>query len=502
MRLFGLETEYGITREDIRDPDPVVESMELVRAYLARPFRQEWDYSAEDPRQDDRGFRADRLAQDEEEERFEKEKDRQRPFSFQEMKSDLALNNGARFYNDHTHPEYSTPECRSLFDLLLHDRAGERIVQECADRRNASLGNPGVQIYKNNTDYKGHSYGCHDNYLLPRSVPFERISGGLIPFLVTRQICAGAGKMGVESADGYQPGVFQLSQRADFIEVEMSVDTMTRRPIINTRDEPHADRSKYRRLHQILGDSNLAEYSTALKVGTTWLVLRLIEEDAAPPDAVIAEPVRSVHEVSHDITCKKPVRLLSGKTPGPIDHQRIFLKAAQKRFGHEDDQETRWILNQWEQVLNDLEFRPETLSDRLDWAAKKWLLETYMEEEKAAWDDPRLVALDLEYHNLNPDRGLYHALEASGRIQRLTAEQDVKKAISQPPQDTRAAIRGLCLDRFHDQIASIQWEKVTFKNGFFRHELDLKNLFDPDEISELRKKVQEARNPGEIKSST
>ena len=404
------------------------------------------------------------------------------------MKSDLVLTNGARFYNDHTHPEYSSPECRSLKALIAHDRAGERIVQECADRRSAELGGPYVQIYKNNTDFHGHSYGCHDNYLLPRSIPFERIVRYLTPFLVTRQIFAGAGKIGIETAGGYTAGVYQLSQRADFIEVEMSVDTMDRRPIINTRDEPHADRSRYRRLHQILGDANLSETATALKVGTTWLTLRLIEENLSP-EAAILRPVEAVRAVSRDTTCKKTVPLLDGKAISPIDHQRRYLAAAQKAFGKETDEDTRWVLKKWEEVLDDLESDPGRLADRLDWAAKKWLLETFIEAEGCGWTDPRLIGLDLEYHNLNPDRGLFIALEMEGRMERLTTDAEIKEAMTSPPSDTRAAVRGLCVERFYDQIDRIQWERVVFRNGLFKKDLDLSNLFDPVEIAALHARI-------------
>ena len=308
MRLFGLETEYGIAREDLDAMDPVVESMQVVRAHLTSAFERTWDYGAEDPHEDARGFRASHLQQDREEDEFAK-RDAHRPFSFHEMKSDLVLPNGARFYNDHTHPEYSTPECRTVVDLVAHDRAGERILQRAADRRNRALGGPYVQLYKNNTDFHGHSYGCHDNYLVPRSVPFGKLAAGLLPFLVTRQVIAGAGKVGVEGQEqGFKPGRFQLSQRADFIETELSVDTMHNRPILNTRDEPHADRMRYRRLHLIVGDANMAEYATALKVGTTALVLELIRRDHAP-SFEIGDPVTAIKTVSHDPDLKHVIRL-------------------------------------------------------------------------------------------------------------------------------------------------------------------------------------------------
>ena len=267
VRLFGIETEYGIAREDSQTADPVVESMELVRSYIAGPFVRRWDYAGEHPHEDQRGFRVAELAQDREEAAFAS-LDAHRPFSFYDMKSDVMLPNGARFYNDHTHPEYSTPECRSLKDLIAHDRAGERILIAAANHRNEILGGDFVQLYKNNTDFHGHSYGCHDNYLVSRGVDFETLVRGLMPFLVSRQVIAGAGKVGQEAQEcGFTPGGFQLSQRADFMEAELGVDTMHNRPILNTRDEPHANPTRYRRLHLILGDANMCEYATALKVG-------------------------------------------------------------------------------------------------------------------------------------------------------------------------------------------------------------------------------------------
>src|SRR5882757_2921807 len=282
-RVFGLETEYGITLNGAETVDVVTESIELVRRYTEHGAHMKWDYELEDPHLDARGFRAKELLQDTDESAYY-EIDKNRPLSFEEIKSDLVLSNGARFYNDHAHPEYSTPECTTLREIVAHDKAGERVVDECARRRNQKLPEgQEVRLYKNNTDFVGHSYGCHDNYLLSRSVPWDRIVSGALPFLITRQIFAGAGKMGVEaeSAAG-QPGVYQISQRADFFSVLVSIDTMNRRPLVNTRDEPHADASKYRRFHVIVGDSNMSEWATAMKLGTTALVLELIERGEAP----------------------------------------------------------------------------------------------------------------------------------------------------------------------------------------------------------------------------
>ena len=496
MRLFGLETEYGITREDVEAVDPVVESMELVRAYLIGAFERKWDYSGEDPHEDARGFRVPGLQQDREEDEFAKI-DAHRPFSFHEMKSDLVLPNGARFYNDHTHPEYSTPECRTLIDLIAHDRAGERIVQRAARRRNQALGGPHVQLYKNNTDFHGHSYGCHDNYLLPRAVPFERIIAGLLPFLVSRQIITGAGKVGTEAQEqGFRPDAYQLSQRADFIEAELSVDTMHNRPIVNTRDEPHADRRMYRRLHLIVGDANMCEYATALKVGTTRLVLDLIVRGETP-SLELEDSVAAIKQISRDPDLKQVVRRASGKSLSGLEVQAEYYAAAIKALSGEDE-ETDWVLREWGETLALLAADRSQLIGRLDWVTKRWLLETFMREQRIEWDDPWLASLDLEYHNVDPERGLFLGLEADGKAMRLTRDEAVEAAIAAGPVDTRAGIRGLCIRRFPDQIKSVQWELVHFKGGLLPKTLDLGDLFEPRAVQELWGIVQSADSPAEV----
>jgi Pup amidohydrolase len=496
MRLFGLETEYGITREDLTSVDPVVESMELVRAHLAATFERTWDYSGEDPREDARGFRATRLQQDREEDEFAK-LDAHRPFSFHEMKSDLVLPNGARFYNDHTHPEYSTPECRSLIDLVAHDRAGERIVQRAAERRNRALGGPHVQLYKNNTDFHGHSYGCHDNYLVPRSIPFSQLSAGLLPFLVSRQVIAGAGKVGIEAQEeGFQPGAYQLSQRADFMETELSVDTMHNRPIVNTRDEPHADRSKYRRLHLIVGDANMCEYATALKVGTTRLVLDLIARGESP-SVEIEDPVAAIKLIARDPELKQVVRRTSGGSVSALDLQAEYYGAAKKVLAGQDE-ESDWILREWGETLALLAADRAQLVGRLDWVTKLWLLDTFVREQRIGWNDPWLASLDLEYHNVDPERGLFLGLEAEGKTVRLTQHDAVNAAMSAGPFDTRGGIRGQCIRRFPDQIKSIQWERVQFRGGLMPNTLDLSDLFEPDAVRALSSILEAAESPTEV----
>ncbi len=498
MRLFGLETEYGITREDQETVDPVTESMALVRAHLSAAFERRWDYSGEDPHEDARGFRVSGLQQDKEEDQFA-EMDAHRPFSFHEMKSDLVLPNGARFYNDHTHPEYSTPECRSLKDLIAHDRAGERIVQRAAARRNRDLGGPHVQLYKNNTDFHGHSYGCHDNYLVSRAIPFSTLVSGLMPFLVTRQVVAGSGKIGIESQEsGFVPGRYQLSQRADFVETDLSVDTMHNRPILNTRDEPHADRARYRRLHLIVGDANMCEYATALKVGTTRLVLELIERDAAPT-LDVEQPVAAIKALSRDPDLKTTVRVNQGTALTGLEIQEQYLSQAQKALKGADP-ETDWVLKEWEETLESLRSDRGRLVGKLDWVTKLWLLETFAREERLGWDDPWLASLDLEYHNVNQDRGLYLGLEAEGKTWRLSGDHEVEAALAAGPEDTRGGLRGLCVRRFPEQVKSVQWERIQFTGGWRARTLDMEDLFDPDEVRACAETFEQAASPEEALS--
>ena len=500
MRLFGLETEYGITRSDVAEVDPVVESMELVRAYLTASFERRWDYTGEEPHQDARGFRVSGLQQDKEEDEFAK-LDAHRPFSFHEMKSDLVLPNGARFYNDHTHPEYSTAECRTLRDLLAQDRAGERILFQAAQRRNQTLGGAVIRLYKNNTDFHGHSYGCHDNYLVSRAVPFTALVSGLMPFLVTRQVIAGAGKVGTEAQEStYVPGPYQLSQRADFMETELAVDTMHNRPILNTRDEPHADRTRYRRLHLIIGDANMCEYATALKVGTTQLVLELIAKGAAPA-LELAQPVAAVKQVSRDPDLKTLVRLSDGRTLSALDIQELYCDAATTVLGGSGDEETDWLLKEWSESLRLLRQDRAQLVGKLDWVTKQWLFETFMREERIGWQDPWLASLDLEYHNIDPDVGLYLGLEADGKVWRMTTQTAIDEAVQYGPQDTRGGLRGLCVRRFPSQIAALQWERIQFAGGFRSRTLDMQDLFDPQAVRRCIGIFQDATSPAEALAS-
>ena len=487
-RIFGLETEYGITVRGVEAVDVVAESIALVRSYTEHGAHMKWDYEHEDPHRDARGFRAKALRQDTDESAYY-EVDKNRALSFVEIKSDLVLSNGARFYNDHAHPEYSTPECTTLREMVAQDKAGERILAESARRRNAHLpeGHE-VLLYKNNTDFIGHSYGCHDNYLMRRDVPWDRIVAGALPFLITRQIFAGAGKMGIEGESSVsQPGIFQISQRSDFFTVLVSIDTMNRRPLVNTRDEPHADASKYRRFHVIVGDSNMSEWATAMKIGTTALVLDLIERGEGP-QLEIAQPIDATKSISRDQNYDWIIELRDGRKISAIDVQRLYFQAAAKTGG--DDAERAWILREWEKVLNDLERDIMLCRDRIDWVAKKLLLTAMQEEEKIAWSDPWLQSIDLEYHNLDLEAGLYYELVRQGSMQRVVSEDDIRNAIFSPPDTTRAFFRGRSVARFNDQIESIQWDEVVFANSSQSERIALPEPVLDDRLGRLNAAVR------------
>ena len=476
--LLGLETEYGIIREDCEDSDPVEESMKLLKSCTQKSVFGKWAYSQENSHQDMRGFRVNSLAQDEEEDEFCAQ-DRQRPYTYLEMKCDRVLANGARFYNDHTHPEYSTPECKSLFSLVAHDVAGERIVAESTNLRNQEIGEKVVQVFKNNTDYSGHSYGTHDNYLVPRDIPFDLLVKALVPFQVTRQLYAGAGKVGSENPKTKDYKGIQLAQRSDFIETILSIETMTQRPIINTRDEPHASRNQYRRLHLIMGDANMSAYATALKVGSTLLVLNLIASGASLPDIELENPVEDVLRVSQDINAI--LKRNSGNSITALEIQESYLEAVDNNYSG-GNKESDWIIQEWKRTLNELKHNPEKLSDRIDWAIKEKLFTEFMETENIDWDDPMLQSLDLEYHNLDPDRGLYRGLEQENEVYSLLTEEEISRAIEFPPEGTRAKIRGEAVRKESEKIKKIHWTGIEFNNGDV---LDLTGVISQEDVGRV-----------------
>jgi proteasome accessory factor PafA2 len=495
-RLLGIETEYGISVEGSSANDLIAESIALVRSYAGAQVADKWNYRGEDPRRDLRGFTVDHLSTDPDDAQFDAP-DRPR-MSVSEERSDRVLSNGARLYNDHGHPEYSTPECSNLKDLVAHDRAGERVVWECAKARMQSAGgsgqdhspefsgpplvrgpeitthhSPRISIYKNNTDYHGASYGTHECYLMRRDVPPDALIQGLIPFFVTRQLFAGAGKVG--AGTHYDPG-FQLSQRADFFAVDASVDTLHNRHIVNTRDEPHATPSKYRRLHVIVGDANMSEWATAMKAGTTSLVVSLLEQGWQSPVA-LKRPVDAIKQISRDQTLQWCVELDGAPSVYAIDIQRLYLNEAKKRLaGLSPDDD--WTLVEWEAVLNDLADDIMRCADRVDWVAKRKLLEQFMAEEGASWNDPIMQSLDLAYHDVDPEVGLYYGLQAEGLMRRLVTEARIDAAMSCPPEDTRAFIRGMFVRNFGPSVRSIGWNGIAFNH----HGEDL--LFDMNPLVE------------------
>src|SRR5437879_6444345 len=416
---MGIETEYGITVSGVPEFNPVLTSSVLINSYVASPLRRvRWDYEEETPLRDARGFETVVPAE--------------APSDEELGLANVILTNGARYYVDHAHPEYSTPECTNPRDLVIHDKAGERILELSIARATQAMP-PGqrVLVYKNNTDNKGVSYGTHENYLVDRAVPFPRIVRDITPHFVSRQIYTGAGLLG-----GTDDIPFQISQRADFFEVEVGLETTLKRPIINTRDEPHADAEKYRRLHVILGDANLAELSTFLKVGTTSLVLAMIEDRWLTDDLKIAEPVRELRAVSHDPSLQHPIRLADGRSITALDLQREYLDRARKfiddRYGTDADPQTVQVLTEWESVLTRLGEDPMLLAGELDWVAKLRLLNGYKERDSLDWSAPRLHAVDLQYADIRPDKGLYHRLVQRGSMRTLVDPADVVAAMTQP----------------------------------------------------------------------
>src|SRR5579872_3057822 len=457
LRVMGTETEYGISVPGQPGANAMVTSSQIVNAYqaatAAKARRARWDFEEENPLRDARGFDLTREAAD----------------SSQLTDEDLGLanvilTNGGRLYVDHAHPEYSAPECTNPLSVVVWDKAGERIMAEAALRAANVPGSAPIQLYKNNTDNKGASYGCHENYLMRRSTPFADIVRYLTPFFVSRQVVCGAGRVGI-GADGRGVG-FQVSQRADFFEVEVGLETTLKRPIINTRDEPHADPEKYRRLHVIIGDANMSEVSTFLKVGTTSLVLAMIEDKFFSVDLAVESPVAELRAVSHDPSLRRLVTLRDGRKMTAVQLQCEYLELARKyvedRFGADVDAVTADVLDRWESVLTRLAEDPMQLSRELDWVAKLELLEGYRSRDGLAWDHPKLQLFDLQYSDVRPDRGLYNRLAARGRMVQLTTEEDILAAVEAPPEDTRAYFRGRCLRQYPDAIAAASWDSVIF----------------------------------------
>ncbi|GAB3844158.1 depupylase/deamidase Dop [Nesterenkonia populi] len=525
-RLIGMETEYGIHAPKNPRASHVALSIELVNAYAAHATESgsavagtEWDYQSESPLVDARGWVLPRsaahptqLTDSSEALTYAAEQEagagavrdalgnvsagdpspadtaergtaassrspgsahwRGDYFQLREGQPQLLMNlvltNGARFYVDHAHPEYSAPEAIGARRAVLYDIAGDRVARAAAQRLSQEEGSPEVMLYKNNTDNKSVSYGAHENYLVPRSTDFDEIIAGLLPFFASRQIICGAGRLGL-GQQAQTPG-YQISQRADFFEEQVGLETTVRRPIINTRDEPHAHHDAWRRLHVIIGDSNMSEYSAWMRVGSTALVLDLIEAGRAP-QLRLADPVAALKRISHDTTLTTTVRTDRGDLTA-LDIQRLYLEAAKEHAREQTapslphtapDTETAEVIEAWEQLINDLSTDVASAADRVDWVAKMQLMESYRRRDSLEWDSPRLGILDLQYHDLREDRGLYYKLVRAGRMRRLFTDDQIAWAAAHPPEETRAWLRGTLVSEYSHLLVGASWDQVLLR---------------------------------------
>lgn len=488
MRVMGSETEYGIHAPSAPGANATMMSARVIQAY-AQVTRQRaaggaetrWDYTDEEPLHDARGWTVERAAADPEQltdrppvldaesvalayGRGELERDGEDESG--SLLMNMVLGNGARLYVDHAHPEYSSPEVTNPHDAVVWDAAGDLVALAAVRRLAADPELPPINLYKNNTDNKSVSYGSHENYLMPRSVPFGDIVRGLTPFFITRQVMCGAGRVGL-GQDSSRAG-YQISQRADFFETEVGLETTIRRPIINTRDEPHATADKYRRLHVIIGDANLSEAANYLKFGTTAAVLSLIEAGLAPRIEV-HDPVAALQSVSHDTALTATLRLKDGRRVTALDIQWTYHEAASKLaqetgVGDADDGDghTRALLDRWAATLTALDGDRAAAASSVEWLAKLSLLEGYRQRDGLDWSDARLGLVDLQWADIRPEKGLYHRLLARGRMQRVATEAEIQRAVGEPPSDTRAFFRGRCVSRFGHDLVGASWDSVIF----------------------------------------
>ncbi len=359
--------------------------------------------------------------------------------------SNVFLENGARLYLDvGSHPEYATPECDTILDLVAHDKAGERILEALLAAAEVRLHEEGISgdvyLFKNNTDSAGNSYGCHENYLIERQGEFARMADTLIPFFVTRQVVCGAGKV----LHGPRGAHFCISQRAEHIWEGVSSATTRSRPIINTRDEPHADAERFRRLHVIVGDSNMSEWTTFTKIGITDLVLRMVEDNAVMRDLTLENPIRAIREISHDLSCTRKLKLVNGRELTAIEIQSEYCDRVAKFVDRRgSDRLSAGLLEEWRTTLEALrDSRQDELVRKVDWVTKRTLIERYRAKHSLPLSHPKVALIDLAYHDVNRARGLYYVLERAGKVDRAVNDERIEKATHDPPQTTRAKLRG------------------------------------------------------------
>ena len=456
-KTLGIETEYGIVLRGVEEPNPISASSMLINSFLTvrspeSAPRVSWDFEDESPARDARGSTPLHALAPEIETHL----------------VNAVLTNGSRYYVDHAHPEYSTPECADARSVVVHDRAGEEILVESMAAAASMLpDDQEIVVYKNNSDGKGNSYGCHENYLMDRSTPFGQIVSHGTAHLITRQIFTGAGKVGTELPGLNRDEVpFQITQRADFFEEPVGLETTLKRPIINTRDEPHADARKYRRLHVIAGDANMSEIATYLKVGSTAIVLAMVEHEEISDEWAFADPVRAMHEVSIDLSLDKPLELKDGRTVRAIEVQEALVADAHRFIERHGTEEIGGdvaldVLARWEATLAGLRRDWTELSSTLDWVAKHQLLDAYRDRHDLSWSDARLLAMDIQYHDMRPERSLARRLG----LETLAPDDEVRSAMTDPPEETRAYFRGECLRKWGQHIVAANWDSIVFDVG-------------------------------------
>ena len=462
-KICGLEHEYAIIVKNAPDFDPIRASYLVVNSF-ERAANTIWDYDRETPFLDARGFSFDDSVLS--------------INSVDNFKINNLLKNGARFYVDHAHPEFSTAECATVTDLIAFDRAGDRILDIARQAASDKLPEgEEILIYKNNSDHNSNSYGCHENYLVSKELYkrmfpdhsrfSQEIFGVIIPFFVTRQIFCGAGKVGSEN--GAPECDYQISSRSDFFEIKLGANTTANRPIVNTRDEPHADRDYFRRLHVIVGDSNMCEISTLLKIGTTRLILSMLEDGYPLPDFELVNPVEDIMKVSHDLTLNRPIKLKRGDMILPLELQEAFLEQAEaycKSNQEQDTEENRLILQQWRRVLSLLRSDRPALNGVIDWVTKLALLQRQIERKNLHWKHARILKMDIAYHDICRHKGLYNLLENAGRVERVLDDNElIKHYIQNPPSDTRAYFRSQCLKKYGKDIAEANWDVMHFRDS-------------------------------------
>lgn len=460
-KVVGIETEYGIMVRGTDEWNPISASSLLINAYVGsetgslddRSKPVAWDFTDETPGSDAREFAVPEFSM---------------PPEIETHLVNAVLTNGARYYVDHAHPELSTPECRDALSVVLFDRAAELIAVDSMNAAAAVLpAGHEIILYKDNSDRKGNSYGCHENYLLDRHLPFGDIVHSATIHFVTRQIFTGSGKVGTELVGTDRDISYQLTQRAEHFEEEVGLETTLKRPIVNTRDEPHADSQLYRRLHVIAGDANMSQVATFLKVGTSAIVFAMVEDKAFTWTKSLSHPVLAMHQVSHDLTLDLPLELSDGTSVTALEVQFQLLEAARAWADSRGLDAVggpavgNMILDRWEQVLTGLESDPALVADQVDWVAKLRLLDGFRERHDCDWGDPRLRALDLQYHDLRPNK----SLASRAGLVTLVSEADAVVAKTEPPEDTRAYFRGKCLQHFPASVVAANWDSIVFDVG-------------------------------------